>query len=263
MSYVQQLAPLTEITLSREDILRIKRNELVPLLQNQHQLNHYADRLVQAEAVLLNGVNAHLIQELSRSIEQLISVLNNSKKIVKPKTFNRMQKWLGLDLDYGSKQIAYYKNLDDLLERTSGLSQKLQIEIQKSQARYQQLLGLREQMANYIFAAKEFLIEYPEFVKNQHPLDHFHERLSQKINSLEVLQSANDLAMTQLYLSQQLAFSLLDRFKEAQQVLIPAWQYHVQQMQQQSSDFRLAQLDASRDTLIRTLKHSLNKPPQF
>ena len=31
------------------------------------------------------------------------------------------------------------------------------------------------------------------------------------------------------YVLRQLSFGLLDRFKEAQQVLIPAWQYHVQQ----------------------------------
>ena len=137
---------------------------------------------------------------------------------------------------------------------------ELQIEIQKSQARYQQLTGLREQMAKYISAAEAFLMEYPKFVKNAHSLDNFAERLSKKINSLQTLQSSNDIAITQMQLSQQLSLSLLDRYKEAQQVLIPAWQYHVKQSQQSSSTIELEKLDNSREKLIRTLKKSLQKP---
>ncbi len=106
-----------------------------------------------------------------------------------------------------------------MLGQADRLSQKLQIEIQKSQSRFQQLVGLREQMAKYIQAADEFLLEYPRFVRNQHPLDNFSERLAKKIYSLKTLQSSNDIAITQMQLSQQLSFSLLDRFKEAQQVL--------------------------------------------
>ena len=77
--------------------------------------------------------------------------------------------------------MEYYRNLDRLLAQADHLSQQLQIEIQKSQARFQQLLGLREQMAKYIVAAQEFLNEYPAFIKNQHPLDNFAERLSKKL----------------------------------------------------------------------------------
>ncbi len=146
------------------------------------------------------------------------------------------------------------------MDRANHLSQKLQIEIQKSQARYQQLTGLREQMAKYISAAEAFLMEYPKFVKNAHSLDNFVERLSKKINSLQTLQSSNDIAITQMQLSQQLSLSLLDRYKEAQQVLIPAWQYHVKQSQQSSSTIELEKLDNSREKLIHTLKKSLQKP---
>ncbi len=49
-------------------------------------------------------------------------------------------------------------------------------------------------------------------------------------------------------------FSLLDRFKEAQQVLIPAWQYHVKQSQTKHSTSDLEKLDNSRESLIKTLK---------
>jgi non-homologous end joining protein Ku len=115
-------------------------------------------------------------------------------------------------------------------------------------------------MAKYVSAAEAFLMEYPKFVKNAHPLDNFEERLSKKINSLQTLQSSNDIAITQMQLSQQLSLSLLDRYKEAQQVLIPAWQYHVKQSQQSSSTIELEKLDNSREKLIRTLKKSLQKP---
>ena len=187
-------------------------------------------------------------------------MLSESKKYLKKRKFNALQKWLGMDLDYGSSQIEYYKKLDALLDQAAHLSTKLQVEIQKSQARFQQLLGLREQMARHILAAEEFLSEYPQFVQNQHPLDNFSERLSKKVHTLRTLQSSNDIAITQMQLSQQLSYTLLDRFKEAQQVLIPAWQYHVKQSQMKHSTSDLEKLDNSRNRLIKTLRKSLEKP---
>ena len=74
------------------------------------------------------------------------------------------------------------------------------------------------------------------------------------------MQSSNDIAITQMQLSQQLSFTLLDRFKEAEQVLIPAWQYHVKQSSESDSTNELQKLDNSREKLILTLKKSLQKP---
>ncbi|MEG2358228.1 MAG: tellurium resistance protein, partial [Acinetobacter sp.] len=125
--------------------------------------------------------------------------------------------------------------------------------------RFAQLQGLREQMASYIAAAEEFSHEYPGFAQ-QHPLDSFAERLSKKIHSLRTLQASNEIAIRQMQLSQQLSFALLDRFKEAQQVLIPAWQYHVQQSQKNGAGTSLEKLDSSRENLIKTLRKSLEKP---
>ncbi|MCL6233546.1 MULTISPECIES: tellurium resistance protein [Acinetobacter] len=257
MSQIDVLVPLKDITVDRAEVLSIKRNDLVPLLTDQYRLNHYADQLIQAQSVLLDGVDPQLTKQLSQTIEQLIQALANSKKYLKTRKFNALQKWLGIDLEYGSGQVEYYKNLDQLLDRANHLSQKLQLEIQKSQARFNQLQGLREQMARYIVAAEEFLVEYPQFVKNQHPLDNFAERLSKKVNTLQTLQASNDIAITQMQLSQQLSFGLLDRYKEAQQVLIPAWQYHVKQSLQSNSTSSLEKLDNSRENLIKTLKKSL------
>ena len=260
MAQIDVLVPLRDIPVNSDELLSIQRNDLVPLLNDQYRLNHYADGVIQAQSVLLNGVDPQLTLQLSQTIEQLIQSLADSKKYLKKRKFNGLQKWLGIDIEYGSTQVEYYKKLDQLLDRANHLSQKLQIEIQKSQARYQQLTGLREQMAKYISAAEVFLMEYPKFVKNAHPLDNFAERLSKKINSLQTLQSSNDIAITQMQLSQQLSLSLLDRYKEAQQVLIPAWQYHVKQSQQSSSTIELEKLDNSREKLIHTLKKSLQKP---
>lgn len=260
MSQFDVLVPIKDIAVEKNEVLAIKRNVLVPLLNDQYKLNHYADALIQAQSVLLNGVDPHLTQQLSQTIENIIQALADSKKYLKPRKFNALQKWLGIDLDYGSSQVEYYKNLDRLLDQANQLSRKLQIEIQKSQARFQQLVGLREQMAQHIVAAEEFLLEYPQFVKQQHPFDSFSERLSKKVHSLRTLQASNDIAITQMQLSQQLSFSLLDRFKEAQQVLIPAWQYHVKQSHSKHSTNDLEKIDNSRENLIKTLKKSLEKP---
>lgn len=259
MSQIDVLVPLAEIEMNRAELLSIQRNDLLPLLEDQYRLNHYAEHVVQAQSVLLNGIDPHLTQQLSATIEQLIHALADSKKYLKKRQFNALQKWLGIDLEYGSGQVGYYKNLDQLLNRANYLSQKLQVEIQKSQARFQQLMGQREQMAKYIQAAQEFLQEYPKFIQNQHPLDNFSERLSKKINTLHTLQTSNDIAITQMQLSQQLSFTLLDRFKEAQQVLIPAWKYHIQQSNQNHSGHEMEKLDSSREQLIKTLKQSLQK----
>ena len=139
------------------------------------------------------------------------------------------------------------------------MSQKLHIEIQKSQSRYQQLLGYREQMAKYIVAAQDFLQEYPKFSNNQHPLNNFKERLSKKINTLQTVQTSNDIAITQMQLSQQLSYDLLDRYKEAEQVLIPAWRYNLKLKNNSDSNEYLSELNISRERLIQALKDSLEK----
>lgn len=258
MTLPHDLTPLSQIESNQEHILAIKRNDLLPLLNDPHRLNHYADHLVQAQSVLLNGVDPKLNQQLSEVITQIIQQLSLSKKHLGTRRFNALQKWLGIDIEYDAGQVKYVKDLDRLIHEANHLSQRLQIEIQKSQSRLQQALGLREQMAAYIQAADEFLIEYPQFTKQQ-VLDHFFERLSKKINTLQTLQSSNDIAMKQMQLSQHLSFSLLDRFKEAQQVLIPAWQYYLKQSRESHSAATLDQLDKSREDLIQNLKKSLQK----
>lgn len=257
MTRLISLTPLQHIQIDPEELLSIKRNDLVPLLDNQNRLNLYADQLIQAQSVLLNGVDTQLTKKLSQVIAQIIEQLSHSQKKLKQRKFNALQRWLGLDLEFSAGQVKYFKDLDMLIQEANYLNQKMAIEIQKSQARYQQALGFREQMAKYIRAAQEFLGEYPVFVKNRHPLDNFEERLSKKINTLETLQASNDIALAQMQLTQQLSLSLMDRFKEAQYVLIPAWQYHLKQNSEQQSMTSIEELDNSREKLINSLKKSL------
>lgn len=251
------LTPIEQISCSSEELLSIKRNDLVPLLDNQTRLNLYADQLIQAQSVLLNSIDPSLTQKLSHVIAEIIEQLSTSKKKLNPRKFNVIQKWLGLDLEFQAGQVRYLHDLDRLIDEAKQLSQRLQVEIQKSDSRFQQASGLREQMAKYIRAGQEFLGEYPEFVKNRHPLDNFEDRLSKKIHTLQTLQASNDIALAQMQLTQQLSLSLLDRFNEAQQVLIPAWQYHLKQSSTQDSFTAKDDLEKSRDKLIQSLKKSL------
>ncbi|TCM67318.1 hypothetical protein EC844_10990 [Acinetobacter calcoaceticus] len=259
MQQFTSLTPLDQIELDSSVVMTIKRQDLVPLMNNPILLNQFAEQNVQAQAVLLNAIDPQLIQQLSQVIAEIIQHLSNSKKSLKKRRFNALQKWLGIDLEFDAGQVNYMRSLDQLIDQANQLSQRLQIEIQKSQSRLQQVAGLREQMAHYVAAAQGFMVDYPRFVKNQHPLDNFIERLSKKINTLNTLQSSHDIAMTQMQLSQQLALGLIDRFKEAQQVLIPAWQYHLKQSNLQQNTTTIAELDRSRDKLIQTLKRSLEK----
>ncbi|ALH95623.1 hypothetical protein [Acinetobacter equi] len=253
------LIPIKDIMLDREKILVIQRDDLLLVLNDQYHLNHYADHIVQAQAQRLSGVDPYLTNQLSQTIEQLIQVLSDSKKYLKVRKFNALQKWLGIDIEYGAGQIEYYKKLEFLLAKANQLSQKLQIEIEKSRKRIEEIHLYRDEMAHYISAAESFLNEYPKFVKDIHPLDNFSERLSKKIMSLMTLQANNDIAITQMQLSEQIAFTLLDRFNEAQQILIPAWQYYVKQSHQSVSKTDLEKLDHTRQDLISTLKKSLEK----
>lgn len=254
-----ELVPLNQMEFALEDLLAIKRNDLLPAVDNQALLNHYADQLIQAQSVLLKGIDSSLTQQLSRVVTEIIQKLAESKKTLKVRKFNALQKWFGSDVESLAQQIHYLNNLENLIAEAHALSQKVQLEIQKSQSRLQQAMGLREQMAKYILAAEQFLSEYPDFIKRRHTLEHFTERLSHKVNTLQSLQASNDIALLQMQLTQQLSYNLLDRFKEAEQVLIPAWQYHLKHSRQQHSPTSLIALDASREKLIETLKQSFNQ----
>ena len=72
MAQIDVLVPLRDIPVNSDELLSIQRNDLVPLLNDQYRLNHYADSVIQAQSVLLNGIDPQLTLQLSQTIEQLI-----------------------------------------------------------------------------------------------------------------------------------------------------------------------------------------------
>ena len=49
MKQFKVLTPIEQIPCSSEELLSIKRNDLIPLLDNQTRMNMYADQLIQAQ----------------------------------------------------------------------------------------------------------------------------------------------------------------------------------------------------------------------
>ncbi|PZO85786.1 MAG: tellurium resistance protein, partial [Acinetobacter johnsonii] len=68
MAQIDVLVPLRDIPVNSDELLSIQRNDLVPLLNDQYRLNHYADSVIQAQSVLLNGVDPQLTLQLSQTI---------------------------------------------------------------------------------------------------------------------------------------------------------------------------------------------------
>lgn len=262
MQTLMPLRPLHQIVLDTKQLLSIQRDELLPLLEHPLMLNQYAQQNIQSQTSLLNHVDSDLGQQLSQAITDIIQKLSQSSKKLRNKRFNRLQQWLGIDLEFNSGKVHFMHQLDQSIDRANHLSRCLALEMSQSQTRYQQLLVLREEMAQYIAAAQQFLADCPVFIREAHALEHFRQRLQQKIHNLNTIQSSHDIAMTQMQLNQQLALGLIDRFKEAQQVLIPVWQYHVKLTQAQenlrtNTTTDLAELNRNRDRLIQSLKQAL------
>lgn len=253
------LTELDSLDLDPQTLLSIQREKLLPLLQQPTLLNQYAQSVVEQQIGLIVPIHAQLTQQLGQCIQAIIAHLGRSEKSLKTRRFNALQKWLGTDIEFDAGQINYMSQLDQLIDQASHLCQRLELDIEKTKQQLQRLEPLRIEMAHYVHAAQQFLTDYPKFVSNNDPLDHFPQRLSKKINSLITLQSSHDQGILQMRLSQQLAMGLIDRFREAQQVLIPAWRFHVQQSNAQQSQQNLQQLDQSRDQLIQTLKRTLEK----
>lgn len=256
MNALQTFIPLAQIKINPEKILSIKRDELLPLLSEHLKFNYYADHVIQAQSQLLKEINPQLNRELSETITQLIQKLSKSDRLFKPRRFNRLQLWLGKDIEHDQVQLNYLHDLEYLLEQALRQSQRLSHEVQLSKHKLETFQKLRQEMAHYVVAAQEFLKESPDFMQLQ-PFDHFNDRLSQKINLLNTVQSNHDMVMTQMQFTEQLSVTLLDRFNEAYQVLIPAWHYHLSQIVKENSMESLQKLDRSRENLLNTLQKSL------
>lgn len=71
MAQIDVLVPLRDIPVNSDELLSIQRNDLVPLLNDQYRLNHYADSVIQAQSALLNGIDPQLTLQLLNGLAQL------------------------------------------------------------------------------------------------------------------------------------------------------------------------------------------------
>ena len=254
----RSLPAIHQLPVQQRRIERLKVEFLLPMLAQANLLSCYADPVLQAQNQLLlqHGILHNL--PLSQSIAALIEGLNQSEKYLAPRRFNRLQRWLGSHLEHQSLQFDYVQGLSNSLQQASELSHLVADEINQSQQHIQSMHSLRLDMAHFIIAAEQFLQESPEFAKPSAQFEQFSMRLAQKINTLLSAQTATDLAILQLELNQNTAMSLLDRFNEAKQLLIPAWQQHVLSLQQQQTPLQLQRLNVARQALIERLSAAID-----
>lgn len=248
----QNFPALHDIELELTRLMQIKREQLTPLLQQPTLLTHYADVVIQQQNQLLLTKSILTSPQLSQLIREMIQHLNQSSRYLKPKKFNVLQKWLGIDLEQQASSVGYVNQLNSLVQQAARLSERVAVEVYQSQKNLQALHDLRIEMAHHVVAAEQFLQEARQFSHVQH-LQMIEDRLNKKINMLMTSQSATDLAMLQIQLSQNVAMTILDRFNEAKNVLIPSWQQHVLQLRQADSPVELQKLNDARDRLIDTL----------
>ncbi|KAA8735342.1 tellurium resistance protein [Acinetobacter qingfengensis] len=249
--------PIHDMELDQQRIDQIKVKVLVPMLKSPNLLSYYADHIVQQQNhVLIQKTSSHTT-DLSQSIQHLIEHLNQSQKSLTPRYFNRFQRWLGQHLEYRGQQYQYIEQLIAQINQAANFSRLVASEMAVSQQYMQELQILRQELAYYVIAAQQFVQESPQFNAQSMQFEHFLQRLQQKINTLMTSQSATDMAMLQMQLQQQVAMTLLDRFTEARQILIPAWQQHVLSIQYQQTPQQLQQLNDARHALIRRLHQAL------
>lgn len=247
------LTALHDIPRNEETLLKIKRNVLVPFVQNPTLLTHYADHIVQAQNQLLSSATVQSSQPLAQVISQIIMQLDQSKKYFQPKKYNFIQRWFGLDLEQQADSIKFLNDLNQTLDHATHLSHRVATEIYQSRKQMENLDLLRSDMAHYVVAAEQFMQESEAFVEQKHVLDNFRQRLQKKINTLMTAQSATDLAMLQRDLNQHIAMTILDRFNEAKNILIPVWQQHMLNVQSANTPQELQKLNDARQHLINTL----------
>ncbi len=64
-----------DIPVNHAELLRFSAMILVPLLNDQYRLNHYADQCDSSAVCVVRWSRPHFTQQLSQTIEQLIQAL--------------------------------------------------------------------------------------------------------------------------------------------------------------------------------------------
>ncbi|MCJ8147271.1 hypothetical protein MKI79_10270 [Acinetobacter sp. A3.8] len=233
-------------------IIAIQRDILTPILNDPSKLSHYADPIIQEQQRLLAQANIAHSAELGRLIQNIIKQLNQSKKIFSAKKYHFLHRWFGVDLEHQAGSINFLKSLEKSIEQATVLSQCVYGEIMQSQQNFQALENKQVEMSQYIEAGEQFLQQAQQFASSAQ-YESFSIRLDKKINMLMTSQHATDLAMAQIQLNQNVALTILDRFNEAKNVLIPLWYQQIRASYAGQSPAELEKLNRLREQLIRTL----------
>lgn len=233
-------------------VIAIQRDILTPILIDPSKLSNYADAIIQDQQCLLSQANIAHSAELGRLIQNIIAQLNQSKKIFSTKKYHFLHRWFGVDLEHQAGSINFLKSLEKSIEQATILSQCVYGEIMQSQQNFQLLESKQVEMSQHIQAAEQFLQQAKQFTSSSQ-YEPFAMRLDKKINMLMTSQHATDLAMAQIQLNQNVALSILDRFNEAKNVLIPLWYQQIRASHAGQSPAELEKLNRLREQLIRTL----------
>ena len=244
-------------------IIAIQRDILTPILNDQSKLSHYGDAIIQDQQRLLAQANIAHSAELGRLIQNIIKQLHQSKKLFSAKKYHFLHRWFGVDLEHQAGSINFLKSLEKSIEQATVLSQCVYGEIMQSQQNFHALESKRAEMSQHIQAAEQFLQQAKQFTSSGQ-YEPFAMRLDKKINMLITSQHATDLAMAQIQLNQNVALTILDRFNEAKNVLIPLWYQQIRASHAGQSPAELEKLNRLREQLIRTLdiEHSQSQSTQ-
>lgn len=248
---------------NQSTVIAIQRDILTPILNDPSKLSHYADAIIQDQQRLLAQANIAHSAELGRLIQNIIAQLNQSKKLFSAKKYHFLHRWFGVDLEHQAGSINFLKNLEKSIEQATVLSQCVYGEIMQSQQNFKALENKQVEMSQYIEAGEQFLQQSKQFASSAQ-YESFSVRLDKKINMLMTSQHATDLAMAQIQLNQNVAMSILDRFNEAKNVLIPLWYQQIRASHAGQSPAELEKLNRLREQLIRTLdiEHSQSQSTQ-
>ena len=233
-------------------IIAIQRDILTPILNDPSKLSHYGDAIIQDQQRLLAQANIAHSAELGRLIQNIIKQLNQSKKLFSAKKYHFLHRWFGVDLEHQAGSINFLKSLEKSIEQATVLSQYVYGEIMQSQQNFKALKNKQVEMSQHIQAAEQFLQQAKQFASSAQ-YESFSMRMYKKINMLMTSQHATDLAMAQIQLNQNVAMSILDRFNEAKNVLIPLWYQQIRASHAGQSPAELEKLNRLREQLIRTL----------
>ena len=241
------LVALHDIPLNPDRIKRIVVQVLLPLQQQPQLFSQYGDHIIQAQQQLLAQRIAKHGAQLSQILENILGQLAQAKIMIQPRRYPKWQSWLGLDIEQQARHDEIFFRLERDVKSAASLNKHLEHEHQSHLTQLAQLHDLRIEMAYYIRAAEQLLTDFDTLRVE------FKARVEQKINTLLTAQTATDLAMVQLKLSDDVNLTLMDRFTETITILIPAWQQHVAHQAHSETPEQLESLNQARHRLLQTL----------